>query len=166
MQTPVIPATRRQGQKEDSKFEVSPVYLANARLARDILSQMSNSVKQRPRAQGCRERDVDPNKRASTSVPREKKSGDSIEKEWGMGSFCLGSSFQPELWERSHCHPRQLPEGHDACWRIRPDLCCVKLSQGEIISLDRLCGKPFTVSAAGGSVLTVSPYSSFGLDGE
>lgn len=112
MQTPVIPATRRQGQKEDNKFEVSLVYLANARLARDILSQMSNSIKQRPRAQECQERDMDPNKRASTLVLREKESGDSIEKEWGTGSFCWGSSFQPELWERSHRHQRQLPEGH------------------------------------------------------
>ena len=55
MQTPVIPATRRQLQKGDSKFAVSLVYLANARLAGDILSQMSNSIKQRPRAQVSRE---------------------------------------------------------------------------------------------------------------
>lgn len=90
MQTPVIPATRRQGQKEDSKFEVSPVYLANARLARDILSQMSNSIKQRPRAQVCLERDVDPNKRASTSVLREKKIRRQHREGRGDGKFLLG----------------------------------------------------------------------------
>lgn len=45
MKTPVIPATRWQGQEEDSKFKVSLVYLANARLAKDSLSQMTNSIK-------------------------------------------------------------------------------------------------------------------------
>lgn len=87
----------------------------------------------------------------------------SIEKEWDTESFCWSSNFQAELWKRSP-PPRQFPEGHeplkaaprllcqestDVCWRVRTDICCVKLRQN-------CAGSPVTGSQAGrGSVLTL-----------
>lgn len=80
--------SNQMARAEGGQFAVSLVYLANARLAGDILSQMSNSIKQRPRAQVSRETRIQIRRLAHRCY--ERKNLATAERGQGDRKFLLG----------------------------------------------------------------------------